>query len=52
MMLKLLLTQIYKKQMKKSAMLLQERAQKIAAQTALHATAENEKRTAVGFVGV
>lgn len=44
-MLKLLLTQIYKKQMKKSAMLLQERAQKIAAQTALHANAETEKRS-------
>jgi HK97 family phage major capsid protein len=42
--LKLLLTQIYRKQMKKSAELKQERAQKIEAQKTLHTTATAEKR--------
>ncbi len=45
MTLKLLLTLIYSKQMKKSALFLQQRAQKIEAQKALHAAAEGEKRS-------
>jgi HK97 family phage major capsid protein len=43
--LKLLLTQIYKKQMKKSDAFKKERAQKIEAQRALHTKAEGEKRS-------
>jgi len=43
--LKLLLTLIYKQQMKKSAIILQQRAQKIEAQKALHTTAAAETRS-------